>query len=873
MRSYHNLGKTHLFIGCLLSASISTTAYSVQVRLDDEHSVIDKISPPAPVVTAISEDTGTVGDGITQDNTLKIHGTASANSVVEVAINGIAMGTTVTDDIGEWLFDHTETALIEGNYTITATAIDNAGNTTNPSDTFKLVIEPAPKTTPSSEKTEHNNPTVNHKLELIVAFGGSGGGSVTSDPKGITCSSKTGGCRYTFENVGDTITLNPIAADDARFTNWGGHEDCRDGKITVAEGAQKFCMAYFVQDNPTELTLTVEKIGSGQGTVTAEGIDCGEDCRETYPEGKALTLSATATEGSQFEGWSGDCSGIDSQTTVTIAVEKNCLARFDNISPPVTSLPSVEKTEENEEMTVEETEENEEITVEETTETLEDIKDSEQKEINNDDETPEPSTNSIPESPTHDPIPESEIEASTEDNQACPPERLLNYTCNAHWQTVHDLKITDNNSAEGGLGNLSNAIVIGTIYNQGWVSNLVIKETGTVIGGVVSGSVNNQGKMIDIEFRGERINGGILAGRILNTSKVKGIIENVTLAPDTYLTGGYVGGVISGDAAQPALLENLTVTAGSVLENVLLGKDVTLPTQVTLGPSVQVIACSEDNIAACLTKTQCQEVGGDWDKQTSVCIEVTPVVIETLCSSAQLSACTTASICKEAGGQWIKNQCQSQPTVVEDEPIAVEETIKHPPHCATLTRQQACEAINGAYVAGQCKLLPTCKSQSLVLKPWGEKEASEATFACGLAVGQGQYTRVTNVFPAQPMSIRCNVKVAPTHIGQQANLVVFGCYEGIKTFFNTCVTKFCWMMDKRNGKVDVSLWDRKPESLVPYEENVVLTERISKELYSGSFQATGYLSIFVGYQLNQGDIVYSLYPIDVTIHPNWWWTM
>jgi len=429
MRLHHNLEKTsYLFLGCLLNASLSTTAYSAQVRLDSEPTIIDKISLPDPVITTISEDTGVAGDGVTSDNTIKIHGTASANSVVEVTIDGIAVGTAVTDEVGKWLFDHTETELVIGNHTIAATVIDSYGKITNPPTTFNLIIEPiVPEETANHPPIE--KPTVNATLNLTVTFGGSGDGSVTSSPAGITCSSKTGDCQYTFEGINDTITLNPVAADNSRFTNWGGHDDCQDGEISVAGGGEKFCMAYFTQNQPLELTLTVEKTGIGQGTITAKGIDCGKDCQEIYPESETLTLTATASEGSQFEGWAGDCVGTGSPITITMDVGKNCLAQFGATGPTG--------------------EDNQEVNspLEEQTD------------------------------PVIDPI-----EPETEDNRACPPDRLLNYTCNAHGQTVQNLKIADDNL---GLGSLSNAVITGTIYNQGWVSNLLIKETGTVIGGVV----------------------------------------------------------------------------------------------------------------------------------------------------------------------------------------------------------------------------------------------------------------------------------------------------------------------------------------------------------------------------------------------------
>jgi outer membrane protein OmpA-like peptidoglycan-associated protein len=76
-----------------------------------------------------------------------------------------------------------------------------------------------------------------------------------------------------------------------------------------------------------QYTLTVQKAGSGSGTVTSSpsGIDCGSDCTETYNAGTIVTLTAVAASGSIFEGWSGGgCSGtgtcavtMDTSKTVT----------------------------------------------------------------------------------------------------------------------------------------------------------------------------------------------------------------------------------------------------------------------------------------------------------------------------------------------------------------------------------------------------------------------------------------------------------------------------------------------------------------------------------------------------------------------------
>ena len=61
--------------------------------------------------------------------------------------------------------------------------------------------------------------------------------------------------------------------------------------------------------------LAVVKMGAGSGTVTGSpsGILCGNSCSGSYPGGSTVTLTAAASSGSTFSGWSGgNCTGTGS---------------------------------------------------------------------------------------------------------------------------------------------------------------------------------------------------------------------------------------------------------------------------------------------------------------------------------------------------------------------------------------------------------------------------------------------------------------------------------------------------------------------------------------------------------------------------------
>jgi hypothetical protein len=77
-----------------------------------------------------------------------------------------------------------------------------------------------------------------------------------------------------------------------------------------------------------EYTLTVNRTGTGSGTITSSipGIDCGDTCASIFAKNANVLLIATPSQGSRFSGWSGACSGND--CTVTMTADKTVYATF-----------------------------------------------------------------------------------------------------------------------------------------------------------------------------------------------------------------------------------------------------------------------------------------------------------------------------------------------------------------------------------------------------------------------------------------------------------------------------------------------------------------------------------------------------------------
>ena len=84
------------------------------------------------------------------------------------------------------------------------------------------------------------------------------------------------------------------------------------------------------EDFAPQLTVTLE--GDADGTVTSSppGIDCGDDCTETYESGTGVTLTADPKGNAEFAGWSGACTGTDETCTLTMNGPKSVIATFTN---------------------------------------------------------------------------------------------------------------------------------------------------------------------------------------------------------------------------------------------------------------------------------------------------------------------------------------------------------------------------------------------------------------------------------------------------------------------------------------------------------------------------------------------------------------
>jgi len=260
--------------------------------------------------------------------TLNILKTGSGRGVVATTPPGIDCGY----DCSEGYFQRTEVILSASAYS-DSDFIGWSGAGCTGTGSCNLIID-ASKTVTAVFTTKNSN-----RYTLVVNK--TGNGKVTSVPIGIDCGSV---CSFDF-NYDTTVMLVAEPSQGATFTGWSGACTGSNLVCTVAMNQLRTVNAVFTTSTPTIQTLSVSKLGTGQGTIVSSpsGINCGSDCTENFNQGTSVTLTASASSGSSFASWAGDCSGSSNTCVVSMNAAKQVIGIF-NASVPSGYTLTVSKT-------------------------------------------------------------------------------------------------------------------------------------------------------------------------------------------------------------------------------------------------------------------------------------------------------------------------------------------------------------------------------------------------------------------------------------------------------------------------------------------------------------------------------------------------
>jgi lysophospholipase L1-like esterase len=133
-----------------------------------------------------------------------------------------------------------------------------------------------------------------------------------------------------------TTAQSPILLADV-WTGFDVVADTYDGVHPVTSGFVKMAnrflpaVAQALNTGSTTNSLMVTKAGTGSGTVLSSpaGINCGTTCSASFTNGTSVSLSAVASSGSTFAGWTGACAGSGA-CLVSMTAARMVTATFNN---------------------------------------------------------------------------------------------------------------------------------------------------------------------------------------------------------------------------------------------------------------------------------------------------------------------------------------------------------------------------------------------------------------------------------------------------------------------------------------------------------------------------------------------------------------
>ena len=133
---------THKFT---VSASDGTGSSDMS---DSWEIIVDTLAPDAPVVTEVTDDSGSIkgligNNGVTDDATPTLTGTGEAGSYISISDNGILIGMVQVDDNGNWTFTP-DTPLSDGVHNLTLTQTDDAGNVSTETSVPTFTVDTTP---------------------------------------------------------------------------------------------------------------------------------------------------------------------------------------------------------------------------------------------------------------------------------------------------------------------------------------------------------------------------------------------------------------------------------------------------------------------------------------------------------------------------------------------------------------------------------------------------------------------------------------------------------------------------------------------------------------------------------------------------------
>jgi hypothetical protein len=738
----------------------------------------------------------------------------------EAEFDGSTKITLTATPIDGWLFENWEGDGCEESITL------NENVTCQPVFVEKTTTSTSGTTTDDSGTTTTDSGTATDDSGTTTDDSGNDSGTTTDDSGTTT------------DDSGTTTTDSGTATDDSGNDSGTTTDDSgNDSGTTTDDSGTETSEDTSTETETTVFSLEMEILGDGKVISTPEGIDCGNDCTAEFAEQSQIILTAMPLSGFQLSGWGQDCSGLENPLAITLDNSRYCTATFEALPPESVDIELPPSEESVIPETPSEPVEPEDPVVEkpvtnvpvETESTVVEAEVEEEPETTEETETilsPAP----LPLSPITATIP-AVMKPCYDREGWLDDEKWLNWTCHAQGHTLPgDLKVRPK-------GHLSYVVVETIIENYGWFSNSVIKKTGIVRGGIVTGYISSEGRLEDFDFRGRSIIGGMLAGKILNNSEVGGYFQDVLLAAQTEIQGGTLKGKIEGDETGPALLENVKIAGGTVLKHVTLGENVRILLDsivlenVFLGPNVQ------------LNHGQIQgNLVGDPEAPAQLDnIIVKPgSFLDNVIIGPTVKGITD-EVTLGDNVKFVKPLIEETSTDTQEESSSeIQEEI------VTDSQTEETSTEESEETQTQCKT----KAQAITLDS-DETVDSSACFTGKFDINGVEKNNGAKLSKTDAKKLNISITINPLfgQIGFSAKILMVGVYQAA----DGTGTAYC-----RHGKDDWQTWDGEVGNLTTAQEVDTLPENLEVSIFDGDLSSMpGSFTVYIGFQLEDGTIHYN----------------
>ena len=331
---------------CSAAGATATCTLTVNQNTSVDASFAPPPPPPPSHVVTVGAGTGGTGSGTVSGSGINcaISGTSQSGDCSEARVQGTELTLTATAVGGGSFLGWGGACAVAGTAAACTITVSQAMNVVA---SFAPPVVPPPPPPPPP-------PTYTVTIRKAASSGGTGTVSGTGISCSIAASSQAGDCSETFVQ-GTQLALTAAATSGSSFAGWSG--------ACAAAGTTATCTLTVSQNSTVDasfapppppppprhvVTVAAGTSGTGTGTVTGSGVACtisaasqSGDCGEEREQGTQFTLTAAATGGSTFAGWSGGCSGTAATCTITVSQATTVRASFTAPPPPPPPPPSL----------------------------------------------------------------------------------------------------------------------------------------------------------------------------------------------------------------------------------------------------------------------------------------------------------------------------------------------------------------------------------------------------------------------------------------------------------------------------------------------------------------------------------------------------